>query len=241
MTDIVTYCDINTCGECPRYGDDCDGDKRVEHTDYISRADALEQMAQAECGLHYDDCEADNCSCSYIQRILDIPSAEYITEKPNDVVKPSNDVINRADAVKTVIRMCSPICDWQDITQQYPNCVVAEINALPSADAVPQLRQTDTLIIADALRYLAKDTERHELDRARAEELREQILRYGASMCSSADTVHGEWIWRTDIPIGDGRTSAGYICSHCGKDYWHGNKLKFCPNCGAKMKGGDEE
>ena len=73
---MITYCDINTCGECPRYGDDCDGDKRVEHTDYISRADALEQMAQAECGLHYDDCEADNCSCSYIQRILDIPSAD---------------------------------------------------------------------------------------------------------------------------------------------------------------------
>ena len=33
MTDIVTYCDINTCGECPRYGDDCDGDKRVERTE----------------------------------------------------------------------------------------------------------------------------------------------------------------------------------------------------------------
>lgn len=47
-------------------------------TDYISRADALEQMAQAECGLHYDDCEADNCSCSYIKRILDIPSADSV-------------------------------------------------------------------------------------------------------------------------------------------------------------------
>ena len=23
--DIVTYCDIYTCEECPRYGDDCDG------------------------------------------------------------------------------------------------------------------------------------------------------------------------------------------------------------------------
>ena len=33
MTDIVTYCDVNTCEDCPRYGDDCDGDKRVEHTD----------------------------------------------------------------------------------------------------------------------------------------------------------------------------------------------------------------
>lgn len=58
-------------------------------TDLISRADALEQMAQAECGLHYDDCEADNCSCSYIKRILDIPSAEL----------PKGDLILRADAL----------------------------------------------------------------------------------------------------------------------------------------------
>lgn len=42
MTDIATYCDVNTCEDCPRYGDDCDGDKRVEHTDLISRADAIE-------------------------------------------------------------------------------------------------------------------------------------------------------------------------------------------------------
>ena len=47
-------------------------------SDLISRADALEQMAQAECGLHYGDCEADNCSCSYIKRILDIPSADAV-------------------------------------------------------------------------------------------------------------------------------------------------------------------
>ena len=24
-TDIVTYCDIYKCEDCPRYGDDCDG------------------------------------------------------------------------------------------------------------------------------------------------------------------------------------------------------------------------
>lgn len=38
---MTTYCDVNTCEDCPRYGDDCDGDKRVEHTDLISRADAV--------------------------------------------------------------------------------------------------------------------------------------------------------------------------------------------------------
>lgn len=47
-------------------------------TDIISRADALEEMAQAECGLHYADCEADNCSCAYTTRILNIPSAEAV-------------------------------------------------------------------------------------------------------------------------------------------------------------------
>lgn len=67
------------------------------------------------------------------------------------------------------------------------------IKALPSADAVPQLKQTDTLIIADALRYFAKDTERHLTDRTRADALRQQFLKYGASMCHSAEAVQG-WI-----------------------------------------------
>jgi hypothetical protein len=126
MTDIVTYCDVNTCEDCPRYGDDCDGDKGVEHTDTISRADAMgavQDHFNADGFKGYDDG----------QKMMD------------------------------------------------------RINALPSADAVPQLKQTDTLIIADALRYLAKDTERHLADRTRADALRQQFLKYGASMCHSAE------------------------------------------------------
>ena len=57
----------------------------------------------------------------------------------------------------------------------------------------------------------------------------------------SAETVQGEWIFRTDIPIGGGRESAGYVCSNCRKDYFHVDGMNFCPNCGAKMKGGDTE
>ena len=84
-------------------------------------------------------------------------------------------LISRADALRELNGACS---NWKD------DCKVAEIiNALPSSDAVPQLRQTDTLIIADALRYLAKDTERHLVDRTRADALRQQFLKYGASMC----------------------------------------------------------
>ena len=51
----------------------------------------------------------------------------------------------------------------------------------------------------------------------------------------SAEAVQGEWIFRTDIPIGGGRESAGYVCSNCRKDYFHVDGMNFCPNCGAKM------
>lgn len=42
--------------------------------DYIKREDALSEMAKAECGLEYEECT--DCSCSYICRIRDIPSAD---------------------------------------------------------------------------------------------------------------------------------------------------------------------
>lgn len=85
------------------------------------------------------------------------------------------DYISRADAICEVL-----------VNDGIDN-IVDRINALPSADAVPQLRQTDTLIIADALRYLAQDTERHLVDRTRADALRQQFLKYGASMCKGGD------------------------------------------------------
>lgn len=56
-----------------------------------------------------------------------------------------------------------------------------------SADTVLQLNLIDTLIIANALRYVINDEERHELDKATAESLRERILKYGASMCKGGD------------------------------------------------------
>ena len=42
MYDRITNCDVCECAECPRYGDDCDGDKRND--ELISRADAIEAV-----------------------------------------------------------------------------------------------------------------------------------------------------------------------------------------------------
>lgn len=33
--DSVTYCDIYECSECPRYGDDCDGERDEEDDDEL--------------------------------------------------------------------------------------------------------------------------------------------------------------------------------------------------------------
>ena len=75
---MITYCDINTCEECPRYGDDCDGDKRVEHTDLISRADAIEAIASASEEPNYQHEGEDwmNGLCQAEQIIDALPSAE---------------------------------------------------------------------------------------------------------------------------------------------------------------------
>ena len=65
---MITYCDVNTCEECPRYGDDCDGDKRVEHTDLISRADAIDAVASITMSIHLSDVICD--------KLLALPSAD---------------------------------------------------------------------------------------------------------------------------------------------------------------------
>ena len=53
----------------------------------------------------------------------------------------------------------------------------------------------------------------------------------------SADAVHGEWIneWK-DI---DGGRMYGACCSVCHAIGHSG--YNYCPNCGARMKGGDSE
>lgn len=125
-------------------------------SDLINRADAL--------ALFYPDTQywGDDID----NKLLSLPSAE----------QHNKDAISREGLLRS----------WEELSPRGRtefDQVIMTIPALPSADAVPQLRQTDTLIIADALRYLAKDTERHLVDRTRADALRQQFLKYGASMC----------------------------------------------------------
>ena len=52
---------------------------------------------------------------------------------------------------------------------------------------------------------------------------------------------HGRWINCVNYNKIDDAINYGYtICSVCEKLQQYGYKAKYCPNCGAKMDGGDE-
>ena len=59
-----------------------------------------------------------------------------------------------------------------------------------------------------------------------------------ASTCSAyeavAPVVHGRWAthYRSGTPVAE-----GYVSTCC--DMWNKSKRNYCPNCGAKMDGGE--
>ena len=58
----------------------------------------------------------------------------------------------------------------------------------------------------------------------------------GISTVDAAPVVHGEW-----VVCGDGEY-VPFMCSACGKttSWYHAQTANYCPNCGAKMDGGDK-
>ena len=75
----------------------------------------------------------------------------------------------------------------------------------------------------------------------------DKILEHNKTLCNfinaipSADRPQGEWIehWYPHFDV------AGIECSICSKDvpYWERNydMPNYCPNCGARMKGADDD
>ena len=59
----------------------------------------------------------------------------------------------------------------------------------------------------------------------------------------SADRPQGEWI-DAEIPLESGGTLPIQVCNLCKTFYplaYTGGGHRFCPNCGARMKGADDE
>ena len=218
--------------------------------DLIKRADALEQMAQAECGLHYGDCEADNCSCSYIKRILDIPSADAVsadtqTEEQARFVAKETELAHIEARLENAEKRLQGVCVANFVAEQLERLKDMTDEERwdffirffsPSADAVD---------CTDFIEWL--------VDRVLDETIWEyNSVAYGEIICRkleklgilevteepsyyirpSADAVQGEWV-RHEL-----WGNPWFTCSECN---YHGrNDFNFCPNCGARMKGGAE-
>ena len=58
----------------------------------------------------------------------------------------------------------------------------------------------------------------------------------GMPTVDAVEVVHGEW---GEIYTCHGERLWGYKCSQCEQD--NPNKSNYCPNCGAKMDGGNED
>ena len=59
----------------------------------------------------------------------------------------------------------------------------------------------------------------------------------------SADRPQGEWV-DAEIPLESGDTMPIQVCNLCKTFYplaYTGGGHRFCPNCGARMKGADDE
>ena len=68
------------------------------------------------------------------------------------------------------------------------------------------------------------------------------LVKFGLDRIPAADVaevVHGKWI--KDDFLSDDVNNAEK-CSQCGELIgWFGNLPNYCPNCGAKMDGGDDD
>ena len=89
--------------------------------------------------------------------------------------------------------------------------------------------------------YIRRKTALEDFERCNAENpnwtpqrVKTLLLRQPAA--DVAEVVHGRWIWNEEGEIG---WEQFYRCSNCGnKEYWESN---FCPNCGARMDGGNDD
>jgi NADH pyrophosphatase NudC (nudix superfamily) len=71
----------------------------------------------------------------------------------------------------------------------------------------------------------------------------QELATEAMSVIPSADRPQGEWV-DAEIPLESGDTMPIQVCNLCKTFYplaYTGGGHRFCPNCGAKMKGADDD
>ena len=60
-----------------------------------------------------------------------------------------------------------------------------------------------------------------------------------APRVDAVEVVHGRWIYKWDADRDPKKLFVRIVCSEC--NLHTGQKSNYCPNCGAKMDGGNED
>lgn len=200
----------------------------ISHTvdsDLISRADAIEAVCMANCGgCRPNECNVDYV-CESVNALYALPSANYITESPNDVVEKNDEVIERPIT-------SGYIADDKEVP---PYTTTSAVSAEPSVE-IKECKPlcTEQKIAVEEFLNAPRITEECAIELL-------QMTGWLQEHDKEIGRPSGEWIFDTEIPIGDGRTSAGYRCSVCGADFFQiSERANYCMVCGARMKGGAE-
>ena len=211
--DVVKICEVVDGREdCPKYGDDCDGDKMTEHTDLISRADAID--AVRKCVVESELLADWNKAMESAQELLsELPSADAeFTDLPD---------IPRYYYEKVVGKMAHEI---NTLKGQLESAETHEIRTETHGVCSDLISREDAMgAVQDHFNadgFKGYDDGQQMMDRINA--------------LPSADAVQGEWKCMADCGVTE--------CDQCGwsiEEYV--GDYNYCPNCGAKMKGGDDE
>lgn len=159
-----------------------------------------------------------------------------------------DDLIYRQAAIQTALEFIVEYLDGA-FDDDFQKKLMERMNNLPSAQPT-QSNTPNALTALDCISRHAALDECLELAEARrnwgTEEGQAEIRGIDAVMCALHDLPsaqpehkHGKWVLVRDEEAGN----ALYMCSACGKGDIHAPEVKvsYCWNCGAEMRGAEDE
>lgn len=134
-----------------------------------------------------------------------------------------SDLIKREDAIKAIDELPNAYNGWSDAYDKA--YIISTLEEVPSADR-PQKVIAQVTFDEEKLREIVKEA---------VERIKEEY--------EIVDRPQGEWI-DAEIPLESGGSMPIQVCNLCKTFYplaYTGGGHRFCPNCGAHMRGGKDD
>lgn len=141
--------------------------------------------------------------------------------------------------MKDLIRRSDAIAILEDLQNKHLQfCLIPFRIAIEKMQAIPSADRPQG--VYDAIALVNRETEREDL----SEEIKNYLFCDLRKKLWGLDSrPQGEWI-DAEIPLESGGSMPIQVCNLCKTFYplaYTGGGHRFCPNCGARMKGVDDE